>query len=1215
MKKITLSCLLLLLFIIKTTAQVSVTPSVTMGCAPLVVTFNNSTAGVTSSNWNFGDGSFSTLYSPTHTYSAPGSYYATCSMNGLSGYIGSYGGYINVKGILDSLNVSTHFGCPGDRIGFYMQTSPGLSVSNITWNFGDGSILLNTSYQGIDHPYALPGVYNVMAYGTSSCGTDTAYQVVTISATNSYFPPFTQFYAVVDTICPGDFTQFQIDNTYENNFVINFDDGQYSTTETKHTYSTIGVYYPSVTYTNHCGFSAVFTDTVYVRSNVPITTAPHINFNDPSCINSAVNFYVYPEIYNSYLWNFGSATINTATASNTYSALGVYPFNLTITNGCGNSLILTDTVNVVNSVPMFPTTVQITDSICPGAGISYSANVNTGSGGGGGGGGGGSDPRLAGITFSWTFGDGSTAYSKEGTHTYLTSGTYNVSVTIANACGNDTTINQTVFVGMSVHPDLSQMFFQTIPSASCVGDTVLFLSGPGGPTGGVMTIDFGDGTNGTFNNYISALSGQYSFVKHAYATAGSFVCHYTFTNNCGFSQSDSLLMIVGGSIPSVGQFFWDQDIYPCEGSPMTFYGMGGTQYTWDFGDGTGTLVTHATFSPVLHTFAHSGSFDVKVKILNGCGSIQTITQTVTVPPSRISIVTNSVSANCGQANGKAIAIASGGGLPYTYQWSNGDNHFLADTITSGIYVITVTDIHGCHNFAIATVNDVEAPTIVVNTVVNVSCFAGNNGAIDINLIGSTSPYLYSWSNGVTTEDVNHLVAGPHEVTVTDANGCSASKSINVTEPAEVVLSMTVDNATCGGLADGAIYVNVSGSSAPYNYIWSTGSNLQQTTGVAAGVYNVTVVDANGCIYAQSAAVSEKNAPLIVIDSITGTGCTNNLSSIYISPIGGMSPYTYAWSNATTAQDLLNVPLGIYTVTVTDNAGCKAVQFREISKDAPAGNPLCMVTVDTASGTNHVIWEKDASVTDINHYNIYKESSLSGLYYLIDQVPYDSLSEYTDLVSDPQIRSWRYKISVVDACGTESTMSDEHKTIHLTINKGLGTTWNLIWDNYEGFPYSTFAIERYTASTGWMPLTTIPSNLNSYTDLTAPNDSTLGYRVDAIATFNCNPTRASINTTRSNIKHIAAPDISGISESGLLNSQMLIFPNPANSYVNIQLPVLTKTTELKMLNVLGQTIYSETINASASKSVKQINTTSFAKGVYTILLETNSARAYKKLIVD
>ena len=235
--------------------------------------------------------------------------------------------------------------------------------------------------------------------------------------------------------------------------------------------------------------------------------------------------------------------------------------------------------------------------------------------------------------------------------------------------------------------------------------------------------------------------------------------------------------------------------------------------------------------------------------------------------------------------------------------------------------------------------------------------------------------------------------------------------------------------------------------------------------------------------------------------------------------------------------------------------------------------------------------------------------------MIDQVPYDSLSEYTDLVSDPQIRSWRYKISVVDACGTESAMSDEHKTIHLTINKGLGTTWNLIWDNYEGFPYSTFAIERYTTSTGWMPLTTIPSNLNSYTDLTAPNDSTLGYRVDAIAAFNCNPTRASINTTRSNIKHIAAPDFSGISESGLLNSQMLIFPNPASSYVNIQLPVLTKTTELKILNVLGQTIYSETINASSSKSVKQISTTSFAKGVYTILLETNTARAYKKLIVD
>ena len=124
----------------------------------------------------------------------------------------------------------------------------------------------------------------------------------------------------------------------------------------------------------------------------------------------------------------------------------------------------------------------------------------------------------------------------------------------------------------------------------------------------------------------------------------------------------------------------------------------------------------------------------------------------------------------------------------------------------------------------------------------------------------------------------------------------------------------------------------------------------------------------------------------------------------------------------------------------------------------------MVTVDPLAGKhNYIIWDK-SKATKISHYNIYKESTTAGVYFKIDSVPMDSAGIYVDLLSDATVRSWRYKISQVDSCGNESPLSPAHKTMHLTVNQGVGNNINLIWDNYEGLNFSTYYVYRDTIAT-------------------------------------------------------------------------------------------------------------------------------------------------------
>src|SRR5690606_14837622 len=128
----------------------------------------------------------------------------------------------------------------------------------------------------------------------------------------------------------------------------------------------------------------------------------------------------------------------------------------------------------------------------------------------------------------------------------------------------------------------------------------------------------------------------------------------------------------------------------------------------------------------------------------------------------------------------------------------------------------------------------------------VSCFGGSNGSIDLTVIGGSGSYTYTWSNGEAIEDLSDLTAGYYTVTVTDANGCTATETITITEPDELVLNYSPVNVSYFGGSNGSIDLSVTGGTGSYTYAWSNGEGTEDLSGLTAGDYTITVTDVNGC---------------------------------------------------------------------------------------------------------------------------------------------------------------------------------------------------------------------------------------------------------------------------------------------------------------------------------------------------------------------------------
>src|SRR6185312_11416373 len=190
---------------------------------------------------------------------------------------------------------------------------------------------------------------------------------------------------------------------------------------------------------------------------------------------------------------------------------------------------------------------------------------------------------------------------------------------------------------------------------------------------------------------------------------------------------------------------------------------------------------------------------------------------------------------------------SGGTAPYSFAWSNGSSSEDISGLVAGSYTVTITDANGCTDTQVINVTQPVAALSASGSPVHVKCFGGATGAINLTVSGGTAPYSFAWNTGATTEDLSGLTSGSYTVTITDANGCTETQVINVTQPAAALsASATPVHVKCFGGATGSIDLTVSGGTAPYSFAWNTGATTEDLTGLTSGSYTVTITDANGC---------------------------------------------------------------------------------------------------------------------------------------------------------------------------------------------------------------------------------------------------------------------------------------------------------------------------------------------------------------------------------
>lgn len=244
----------------------------------------------------------------------------------------------------------------------------------------------------------------------------------------------------------------------------------------------------------------------------------------------------------------------------------------------------------------------------------------------------------------------------------------------------------------------------------------------------------------------------------------------------------------------------------------------------------------------------------------------------------------------------------------------------------------VTNAVGCTDTA-SIVITVNAAPAVVATPAGPFCETEPVQTLTANIAGGV------WSGpGIIQPQLGQFLpiaasAGTHEVVyeVADNNGCEGADTLTVVVFEVPAITASVDEASCEDASDGAIDINVSGGTAPYTYSWSNGATTEDLNGVAAGTYTVVVTDANGCTQDASITIGVSVNPVSVAATITpATNAAIADGAIDITVTGGVPPYTFAWSNGATTEDLSGIAPGTYELTIIDDAGCSYVFFYQVA---------------------------------------------------------------------------------------------------------------------------------------------------------------------------------------------------------------------------------------------------------------------------------------------
>ncbi len=487
-------------------------------------------------------------------------------------------------------------------------------------------------------------------------------------------------------------------------------------------------------------------------------------------------------------------------------------------------------------------------------------------------------------------------------------------------------------------PDISvsqagQYFVTVIDNFGCQGKDTINVSQfpnltPGLPptlaicNGSTVNLDAGSG----YTSYV--WNGQAGGQLFPVNSAGTVNLSATDANNCSY-QTSTQVSVNPLPTPDLGT-----PPTVCPGENVTLNpGAGYLTYAWSNGSADQII-----------TVNQPGNYSVTVTDVNGCQ--QTAQITVNNYPSSTLNLGNDI-AIC---NGGSATLTAPGGFS-SYFWSTGSSAISITVSSSALYWVFGTDNFGCVYSDTVSVSVSPQLNLSQSATGAVSCFGASDGFAQVEATGGTSPLSFLWSNGAQTQNLSDVPGDVYTLTVTDANNCSQTLQVIITEPAELAILLDVTNNTCDQTNAGIIEAKVVGGIPPYTYLWSTGQTIQTISGLAPGVYFATATDASGCSVSDSTQVITLNISI-------------NDDEIKIPNI--FTP------NGDNINDLMTIQFPVteydlYEFTIMNRWGNKVFSTNNPAEawdggKNPEGVYFFLMRVKLACGDNTDIIEKSGSVT-------------------------------------------------------------------------------------------------------------------------------------------------------------------------------------------------------------------------------------------------------------
>ncbi|MBK8848308.1 MAG: T9SS type A sorting domain-containing protein [Bacteroidetes bacterium] len=565
----------------------------------------------------------------------------------------------------------------------------------------------------------------------------------------------------------------------------------------------------------------------------------------------------------------------------------------------------------------------------------------------------------------------------------------------------------------------------------------------------------------------------------------------------------------------------------------------------------------------------SGVYTVTVTNLIGCSATASTTASVTscncVQPI-VQLGKTNVSCN-GGSDGTITTTINNVAGPFTYLWSNGMTVQNPTGLPIGIYTVTVTTTPNCTGTSSIVITQ---PTVLTasSTVTNTTC-GTSNGSVVMNVSGGSPPYQYLWNTNPpqNTSVISSLTAGSYLCTVTDSKGCTKTLVSIVQTTGGSISNVTVTiKKPCYQDNNGKLTIkNITGGTAPYTYLWSTGAVSSSISNISNGTYTLTVTDAGNCSFVKVLNVvqwSQIKENLTVIDA----GCNLCNGIAYVAPTGGKKPYRYSWNTVPLDLDSLATGLcaGAYTLTIRDTANC----VKQVPVVVSDGRPQI-----TAAITNVICNGGNTGAV-----NITVTSGVSPFSYLWS----NGKTSKNNLNATAGI----YTITVTSTGGCSNT-----KSSLVTEPAAIAISFDTTSTTAKAVPVGGVSPYAYLWSNGKTNAKILNLTVGTYT--VTVTDASGCTKVASVT----------VNGPRfGEMDLIAIADLS-------------VYPNPASEFLNIEFDALgINLAEISVYNEVGQMCISKSISTQHGTTQIRFETTSLASGIYELRIEFAGTVERRKIVV-